>query len=112
MKRKNVKVLPKTAAEIVNGGLYLQAVRCGKSGCRCASGELHTGYHYFFTRVNGKLHKYYVPKDAIDSFSELVNKATAQRRSEIRNYQQSRHLLKKMRATVREVAKQEGHLIK
>jgi len=54
-------MLPKNAAEISNGDVYLQQIRCGKPNCKCVRGELHTAY-YFFTRVNGKLTKTYIRK--------------------------------------------------
>ncbi len=44
MKTKSEKMLPKTADEITNGGVYVQAVRCGKASCKCVRGETHTGF--------------------------------------------------------------------
>jgi hypothetical protein len=35
-------------------------VRCGKSNCKCARGELHGPYFYHFVRVNGTLVKRYI----------------------------------------------------
>ena len=79
---KNAKSLPKTASQILNGGLYLQGVRCGKPNCKCARGELHTAY-YFFTRRRGKLTKTYVRKADVEEFSRLVEES-AERRSQVR----------------------------
>ncbi len=76
-------MLPKTASEISNGGVYAQSVRCGKSNCKCAKGDLHTG-HYFFTRVAGKFIKVYVPKTQIMEISGLVG-ASRIRRAENRS---------------------------
>ena len=36
------------------GSLVEQTRRCGKPGCRCASGEPHGPYAYFTTRTAGR----------------------------------------------------------
>ena len=82
---KNVKLLPKTASHIHNGGLYLQHVRCGKSSCKCARGELHPAY-YFFTRHGRKLTKTYVRRAELEQFSLLV-KEFADRKKQRRDDQ-------------------------
>jgi hypothetical protein len=61
MKTKTENLLPKT----IPGAICVQLVRCGKSNCKCARGELHGPYFYHFVRVNGALVKRYVKaKDA------------------------------------------------
>lgn len=72
-------MLPKTAAQITNGGIYVQRVRCGKSNCKCSRGVLHTG-HYFFTRRNRKLIKSYIRKADLVWFSLLLSRANAERK--------------------------------
>ncbi len=101
MKTKTAKVLPKTAGEIANGGLYIQRVRCGKSNCKCARGETHTGY-YFFTRRCGKLVKIYIRKADVEAFSELVNLASVERAQRRQSAQSSGALLRRLRESVRE----------
>lgn len=96
MKTKTQKVLPKTASEITNGGIYSQRVRCGKSNCKCANGEHHTGY-YFFTRRRGKLVKLYVRKAEVEAFSKIVEQASIQRRHKRRAVKVSAELLSKFR---------------
>jgi hypothetical protein len=71
MKTKKTKMLPKTAREIYNGGVYQQMVKCGKKNCKCARGEKHVAY-YFFTRRNGKLTKTYIHKAQLEAFTQLV----------------------------------------
>lgn len=71
-------MLPKTAMEIANGGVYEQRVRCGKSNCRCATGSYHTGF-YFITRVEGRLRKIYVPRKSLKQMRRLVTKARRDR---------------------------------
>ncbi len=101
MKIKTAKVLPKTASEIINGGLYIQRVRCGKQNCKCASGKTHSAY-YFFSRRNGKLIKTYVRKSDVKAFSELVKAATNERAERRQSSRSSRELLKRLRESMRE----------
>ncbi len=101
MKTKTAKVLPKTADEIENGGLYSQRVRCGKQTCKCARGETHSAF-YFFTRRNGKFVKIYIRKPDVESFTKIANQATAQRKQKRRSVKQSNELLKHLRESVRE----------
>ena len=94
-------MLPKTADEIPNGGLYLQRVRCGKQNCKCARDEFHTAF-YFFTRRNGKLVKSYVRKAEFGEFSHLVDLAAAERFARRRTLKTNLDLLKKMRQQLRD----------
>jgi hypothetical protein len=82
LKTKSLNKLPKTPAEILNGGVYQQLVRCGKSNCRCASGDLHKGYYYYIRRVNGRQRKTYVPKQEVQAVSKLVRDSRAARQVE------------------------------
>jgi hypothetical protein len=97
MKTESSKSLPKTAAEISNGGLYQQAVRCGKTNCRCASGDLHKGYYYFIGRVNGRQRKTYVPKQEVEAISKLAHEARDARQAEKRLHVGNRNLISTFR---------------
>ena len=101
MKTKTQKVLPKTAGEIQNGGLYLQRVRCGKANCKCARGEPHTAF-YFFTRRHRKLVKIYVRKSEIDEFVHLIVKATTERKERRQMAKTDLDLLKELRQVLHE----------
>ena len=57
---KNRNPLPKI--EPLPGAVCVQMKRCGKPNCRCAKGELHGPFHYWFYRAGGKLYKQYVRK--------------------------------------------------
>ncbi len=92
MQIKTQKVLPKTAGEIANGGLYSQRVRCGKVSCKCARGELHTAF-YFFTRRCGKLIKLYVRKAEIDAFATIATRSAVERKQRRRAVKSSGELL-------------------
>jgi hypothetical protein len=102
MKTKSREMLPKTTDEIANGGLYRQAVRCGKDQCRCASGVLHEGYFYFIRRVGGRLRKTYVPKDQVVEFAKLVKEARSSRGSQRMIRRSSSELLAEMKGRLRE----------
>ncbi len=101
MQTKTQKVLPKTVNEIGNGGVYAQRVRCGKSNCKCARGELHTGF-YFFDRQDGKLFKTYVRKADVEAFTALVNRAAAERQEWRALMRHVTGVLKRSRESVRE----------
>ncbi len=47
------------------GSLQTQRVRCGKVNCKCARGELHDGYSYFFWRLGGRQFKWYVRREDV-----------------------------------------------
>ena len=58
------KALPKMLKS--PGAICEQYVKCGRSNCRCNSGELHGPYHYHFYRDElGKLRKRYVRRDEV-----------------------------------------------
>jgi hypothetical protein len=101
MQTKFRKMLPKTIYEIPNGGIYKQAVRCGKSNCKCARGEKHSAY-YFFTRRDGKLSKTYIRKAELENFKQLVDRAAADRNEERRMDRDTNALIKRLRQSMRE----------
>lgn len=101
LKTKTAKVLPKTASEIQNGGVYFQRIRCGKTSCKCARGDTHTAF-YFFTRRNGKLVKTYVRKADVHAFAVMINQANAERAGKRRSVNESNKLLRRLRESVRE----------
>lgn len=102
MKRKNAKTLPKTIDEVANGGVYEQRVRCGKPNCKCVRGELHIGLFYFFTRVDGKLIKTYIPKIEVARIRELVEAASDERSSARKIKSSNRKLMTEFRDALRE----------
>jgi hypothetical protein len=97
MKTKTRKTLPKTAAEITNGSIHIQLIRCGKDSCKCSRGELHTG-HYFFTRIRGKLEKFYIRKTELEGFSKIVNQAKSNREDERKRQAFSNNILSEYRS--------------
>lgn len=54
--------------ELIAGSVVDQTRRCGKEGCRCATGELHGPYTYVvLPRVEGRTPTVYVPATAADA---------------------------------------------
>ena len=53
---------------LIAGSVVEQGRRCGKEGCRCASGELHGPYTYVvLPRVEGRTRTVYVPAGAAEA---------------------------------------------
>ena len=44
--------------------LRLEYVKCGKSNCRCVSGQGHGPYWYAYYRVGGRLKSEYIGKES------------------------------------------------
>ena len=75
--KKSADSLPKILAMARhNGSLQQQWVRCGKTKCRCARGQLHGPYAYFFVAMSGGLAKSYVRRKDVP----LVRAVIAERR--------------------------------
>jgi hypothetical protein len=54
--------------ELISGSVVEQGRRCGKEGCRCATGELHGPYTYVvLPRVEGRTRTLYVPAAAAEA---------------------------------------------
>lgn len=103
MKTKNEKTLPKTVLELLNGGIYVQEVRCGKNSCRCAKGAKHKAY-YYFSRIGGKLRKQYVRKDQVERFKRFIARNRNQRKQSVFAQKISKEISKKLSAKLREYA--------
>jgi len=71
-----MELLPKT----LRGVVCRQWVRCGRSNCRCASGQLHGPYAYHFGRVNGRLRKRYVRPAEVEKVEAACQARQRQRR--------------------------------
>ena len=83
LKNKNKNLLPK----MIPGSVHQQFVKCGKSQCKCAKGELHGPYFYHFLRINGKRKKRYIPPTLVKEMQadcKLFREDQRQFREEIR----------------------------
>jgi hypothetical protein len=59
------------------GVIIKEAVKCGKSNCKCAKGELHRWYYYLYYRgyVSGewKLKKEYIPRNKVKYMRKKIS---------------------------------------
>jgi hypothetical protein len=51
---------------VLSGSLVTQTRRCGKAGCRCATGDQHGPYTYLSSGAGGAARLRYVPKDLVE----------------------------------------------
>jgi len=66
-RRRLARSLP-DVEELIAGSVVDQGRRCGKEGCRCATGELHGPYTYVvLPRVEGRTPTVYVPAGAVEA---------------------------------------------
>jgi len=101
--KKSAEMLPKILRLAgIKGSLQTQRVRCGKANCRCVRGDLHDGYHYFFTRIGGQQFKVYVRREDVSAVRSVIQ-ARAMRRTQWRSeLSEARAFLRRlMSATVR-----------
>jgi len=56
----------------LRGALQRQMRRCGKTGCRCADGELHGPYLYLSVRTGARSRLLYVPAEVVDDVARRV----------------------------------------
>ena len=78
--KKSAEMLPKILKLAgANDSLQAQRVRCGKANCRCARGELHEGYYYFFSRIGGRQFKVYVKRADVPAVRAVIQTRVVQR---------------------------------
>jgi hypothetical protein len=65
------RALPDVEATL-RGALQRQMRRCGKTGCRCAEGELHGPYIYVSVRTGPRSGLLYVPTEAVEAVTRRV----------------------------------------
>ncbi|MCA1624990.1 MAG: hypothetical protein LC778_14560 [Acidobacteria bacterium] len=102
MKNKTEKALPK----MMSGSVHKQFVRCGKTTCRCARGELHGAYYYYFKRVNGKLSKRYLKPHEVKQMQAACLAWREEKRAGRAHSRETWRLIRKMSARLRDVLKQ------
>jgi hypothetical protein len=92
------KPIPQTVFEIRKGRIYPQKKKCGKPNCKCARGEKHVAY-YFFYRVNGKLFKQYIRQAELENARKVVDEFWERRN-------RTNEVLKMSRAHLKHLTKQ------
>lgn len=66
-RRRLARSLPDVEG-LIAGSVVDQGRRCGKEGCRCATGELHGPYTYVvLPRIDGRTRTVYVPASAAEA---------------------------------------------
>ena len=66
-RRRLARSLPDVEG-LISGSVVEQGRRCGKEGCRCATGELHGPYTYvLLPREGGRTRTVYVPAAAAEA---------------------------------------------
>lgn len=107
MKTKSENLLPK----IIPGSVHRQYIRCGKSSCKCARGELHGAYFYYFTRINGKLTKRYLKASEVESFQAACRAHREQAKARRLQSLEIIRCLRESGARLRELSKEIDSLI-
>ncbi len=97
MKTESEKVLPKT----MPGTVHTQFVRCGKSNCRCANGELHGAYYYHFVRVGGRLRKRYLKASEVEEIQAACLARQVAKKREIKSTKELWDALRTLREELR-----------
>lgn len=102
MKNKTENLLPK----MLPGSVHEQYVRCGKSTCKCARGELHGAYYYHFARVNGELTKRYLKAHEVEQMQAACRAWREEKRVRRVQSRETRQLIKEINARLRDVLNQ------
>ena len=88
------------------GVVLAEKKRCGKTNCRCRSGEdadLHGPYFYRYWRQGGRLRKAYVPRPRVAAVRAACQQRQARERQERARRGEFRALLRSFRERAREV---------
>lgn len=93
--KKSTDSLPKILRLARRGGsLQRQRVRCGKPNCRCARGQLHEGYYYFFMPTPAGLAKFYVRRGDVPAVRAVIAERVRRRRAWRAELEGARYLLR------------------
>jgi hypothetical protein len=99
MKTKSENLLPKT----LSGTVHEQFVRCGKSNCSCAKGELHGPYFYHFARIDGLLKKRYLKPSEVEAAKAACQVRLGEKQRILKNERRTWEKLRKLREELRRV---------
>ena len=93
--QKSAEMLPKILSLAARIG-SLQRVKCGKVNCKCARGELHDGYSYFFWRLGRRQLKWYVRREDAPAVRAAIAERVRRRRAWNVELHQARTFLRRM----------------
>lgn len=102
MQTETQNMLPK----IINGTVHTQFVKCGKSNCKCANGELHGAYYYHFVRVDGRLRKRYLKPSDVEEVQQACLARQESKKREAASTNASWNLYRSLREEVRHAEQQ------
>jgi len=63
-RRRALRRLP-SLEEVVRGSVVERRLRCGKAGCRCARGQLHTATYLSVTFAGGRTEQISLPAELV-----------------------------------------------
>ena len=62
---------------VLSGSLVTQSRRCGKAGCRCATGDGHGPYTYLSSGGDGATRLRYVPREQVEAVTRRLSATAA-----------------------------------
>jgi hypothetical protein len=102
--KKSANSLPKILRLVErSGSLQPQRVRCGKTNCRCARGDLHEGYYYLFQSTPAGLRKYYVRRKDVPAVRAAIAERRERRHALRSEFNEAMALLRRMMSRMMEV---------
>lgn len=101
MENKSEKVSPKITA--LPGAVVAHRVRCGRSNCRCAHGNLHGPYFYRYWREGRTRRKAYVRKNAVPAVQAACNAYRNKQREYRELVQESHAEWRRLKALLKEL---------
>lgn len=101
MKNKIEKTSPKITP--LPGAVVAQRVRCGRSNCRCAQGELHGPYHYRYWREGRTRRKAYVRKEEVSTVQDACDAYRTEQRECREIMQESAAEWRRLKALLKEL---------
>ncbi|MDQ3258204.1 MAG: hypothetical protein M3R15_30680 [Acidobacteriota bacterium] len=102
MKNKTANPLPKT----MPGSVHQQYVRCGKATCKCARGELHGAYYYYFVRTAGTLTKRYLKAHEVEQVRVACLAWREEEKARRAKSRETWQILREINARLRDAVKQ------
>ena len=98
--KKSAEFLPKILeVAAATGSVQAQRVRCGKLNCKCARGEPHEAY-YFFWSTPGGVRKHYVRRADVPAVCDAIDQRRHRRAAFRTLVRRAEAALQEMRASI------------
>ena len=101
MQTETAKTLDKILPVTLPGAVCVQWRTCGKTGCRCTSGQKHGPYYYRCWRAGGKLNMQYIKRAEVAAVQAACKQRQMKERELRQTLQQSNAEWKRLRAALR-----------